>query len=966
MLPLWIIDITKKSDRRDAFMRLVGQIDHVFLSRTNYIPGTAGEYHNIKEECDTVFERENSSERTDTWFKEEEKRKAARNARIEGDYWYYSNYELENFFTREEVDSPKDLKDVAGRVYRFQEAMVKDGKDFIMRLRSSNAKPFQPINIVVLGDASEEMTQLLFPSIAAILQKEKGRYLTGHIHQGMNILGVLYIPCNVNAQVIDKRVKLLRLLKEIEVQHNTTAIRGYDNMMLYQDVQNRVECAYPLLGPKEQAEYLVQCLVHMYLACDITHPLLSGTGSDDTFYFSMGASSIYFDMTVEDKNDANMVAENIVNTFKENGDHENDDVDVKLFDESLYKSDGFVSRFNIEGIDLDDSFEKRIPAPHPIVNYAHRNLKRLYYQYYLRYYPADLLRETMQKIEDLTNKQLENISIYSSAAFKSSEKALPSAIHKILGKVNKNGGALAFIEKKFKDMQEFLSKEKAGIQRSLESCFWQKVISDANSSFEDYHDAYVNDIKSKNSGAGCNMMKQEVLSKLKNLLSKEKTVLGTMVRSFLLGIILVLSLLPILDLISGSLINLGDVHENAFYWGIAVFMIPLLIQFVQLFLYLRKKANLIKILKSYYTHDAYARIANRIESEATSYYNKNIELVDAYLERCRKIRNEVRMVTPDPYLKLCFPQSMFNQPLNGGSFNGESLIPKSEVERCYIRVGGKPTLVNELTQEQYFILINNFKEEFSALFGGVSLVDKHSRRFDEKIGDYVFVSQDEILKEKGEQWENIKEEFHSNLFAGIKKDMLPREFSTIGDKLVQYKSKMCSIDILEQMVAYSATNGELSSENNTEYADIKVNSNIDDLLLHYLPIYTTNTQYSQYDELLQRYMFVTRWRTYKSIAYNRLLPKEDFDQEMREERVYVDETKAKQKKEHRQRRLNGEEVADYKESEKKYERVLSSLILWSVSPDDNSNEWLNLFDVEHFSTAYKERNEFREVLNQND
>jgi hypothetical protein len=76
--------------------------------------------------------------------------------------------------------------------------------------------------------------------------------------------------------------------------------------------------------------------------------------------------------------------------------------------------------------------------------------------------------------------------------------------------------------------------------------------------------------------------------------------------------------------------------------------------------------------------------------------------------------------------------------------------------------------------------------------------------------------------------------------------------------------------------------------------------------------------------------------------------------------------KAKQKKEHTQRKRNGENVGEYKEEAKEYARVLSSLILWSVSPDDNSNEWLSLFDVDHFSTAYKERNEFREVLNQND
>ena len=572
----------------------------------------------------------------------------------------------------------------------------------------------------------------------------------------------------------------------------------------------------------------------------------------------------------------------------------------------------------------------------------------------------------MQKIEDLTNNRLEEISINTTKAFKSGENALPSAIHRILTKVNKNGGGLVFLEKKFNEMQEFLSKEKANLQRSLESSFWQEIISKKNTSFEDYHDAYVSDIKMKNSGAGCNMMKQEVLSKLKNLLSKEKTMLGTLVRTFFLGIIFVLSLLPILDFVSETMIDLGDVRKNALFWGIAVFSLPLLIQLIQLFLYLRKKANLIKILKSYYTHDAYARIANRIESEATSFYNKNIELVEAYLDRCRRIRNEVRIITPDPYLRLRFPQSKFNQPLNGGVFNGESLIPKSEVERCHIRVGGRPVLVNELTDEQYFVLINNFREEMSILFSGVSLIDKHARRFDESIGDYVFVSQSEMLAEKEGQWGRIKEDFMNKLFTEIKKEMLPREYPTIGDKLVQYKKKINRVDMLEQMVAYSATNGELSSEGDTEYVDIKVNRDIDDLLLQYLPHYTTNVQCSQYEELFQRYIFVTRWRTYKSLAYNRLLPKEDFDQEMREERVYTDEAKAKQKKEHTQKKRNGENVGEYKEEVKEYERILSSLILWAVSPDDNSNEWLNLFNAEHFSKAYEERNEFRKVLNQND
>lgn len=1001
MLPLWIIDITPKSDRRDAFMRLVGQIDHVFIRKDDetVFSNTVEEFI-TEEETETlnnniaINETTESDDTVETEIadedhirerlKKEEERKAARNAKITGNYWYYSSYELEDFFSKEDIDKVTSVStnetdvtaddegiiSIANSVYKFQEKIIRDAKDFIMELRASNAKPYQPINIIVLGDASEELTQMIYASIAIIIQKEKGRFLVGHIHQGMRIFGALYIPCNTNASTVSERVKILRLLREIEVQHNITAIRGYDNMMLYQDVQNRVECSYTRLNPQEQAEYLVQCIVHMFLACDINHPLLSGTGTDDTFYFSMGASSIYFDMTVEDQNDANMVADNIVNSFKADGDHEKSDIDVKLFDENQFTADHFVGHFHVEKIDLAKTFEKESPSPHPIADFTNRNLKRFYYQYYLRYFPADLLREVMLKIDDSTKKQLEEISRHSNSELQGAEKLLPHTLKKILSKVNPNGGALAFVEEKFHGMQEFMSREKNQIQRSLESCYWQKIIAENNTSFEEYHDVYRTDIETKNNGSGCNTLKKEKLSQLKEMLSKEKTLMSTFVRTFLLGIILVLSLLPIVEFISYTVIDLGDVRHNAFYWGIAFFMIPVLIQFIHLFFYIRKKTNLINTLKVYYTHDAYARIANRIESEATAYYNKLIDLTEAYLQRCKRIRNEIRIKTPAPQLNLLFPQSKFNQPLNEGVFNGVSLIPSSEVERCLIRVNGRPEIVNKLTTEDYFILINHFKDEFSSLFDGVSLIDKHARRFDETIGDYVFVSQEETKQECEELWKKTKEEFFVQLFKGIKKEMLPRACPTIGDKLIQYKKKMNSFDLLEEMVAYAATNGEFSSEKNTEYADIKINREIEDLLTQYLPLYTTQVQCSKYEELFKKYIFVTRWKTFKSLALNRILPKEDFDQETRELCIYTDETKAKQKKA-KKNTLNQNidldlDTLDLELKEMKYKRYLSSLILWSVSPDDNSNEWLNLFDVNFFSTAYSERNKLREVLNQND
>ena len=1009
MLPLWIIDITKPSERRDAFLRLVGQIDHVLIKNAKFSDedkaGDNAEYNNNIEDSGSETVNEDTQAGPKIFSSEniysEEERIATRNARIEGNYWYYSSYEFDELFDTEDINNDatdfedidhqdlpeeekerrlqgkiKQLKTTAKHLYDFQCALVEDAMDFVMTLRESNAKPFQPINIVVLGDATEQFTQLVFPSIATILQKEKGRFLAGHIHQGMSIIGMLYVPCNVNAQKVEHREKVLRLFKEIEVQHNIPTMRGYDNMMLYQDVQNRTECIYRRLKPNELAEYLVQCLVNMYLACDINHPLLSGTGSDDTFYFSMGASSIYFDMTVEDKNDANLVALNIVNVFKESGDGEDTEIDIQLFDKKDYSADVFVEKFNVEDVDIDDNDDIQEPKPHPISDALHHSLKRLYYEYYLRFFPADLLRDTMQRIEDSTNSQLEKISVHCLNSLQNCQRALPVAIERVFSKVNKNVGGLAFMEDRFHKMQEAISKEKSNIQRAINAKYWDGILEKKQDShFDFYHDTYMTDIRTKNSGAGCNALKQEELASLKELLSNETTTLSAVIRCVFLGIINVLGVLPMLAALSPDYINLGDIPKYSFLWGALLFIIPAIAFWIKHLIYLRKKRRLIHRLKTYYTHDAYARLANRIESEAVLFYNKMLALLDEYLDRCRLIRNEVNIITPDPTLKLLFPQSKFNQPLNGGEFDGEPLIPAADIKCSSIRVDHYAVLVNALTRDQYFVLINGFKEQFASLFSGVTLMDSHARRFDETVGDYIFESRDEILKAKKEAWEQTKLNFNTELFKYIKERMLPRAYPTIGDKLQQYSKNPDNCAILEYMIAFAASNGEFASQRDTEYADVKMNRHIEYLVEPYLPYYTTNLQCSEWEEIFKRYIFVTRWRTYKHLSYNRLLPEEDFDIASREERVFhFEEAKNRRKKKSKSKEnLINNIGVDLKNDDAEIvldkrtpPPVLSSIVLWSVCPDDHSNEWLKLFEVDHFNIAYKQRCIFREVMNQND
>lgn len=1001
MLPLWIIDITKKSDRRDAFLHLVGKMEHVFIpdalkktddaettdaaDSTNISPADEkGENVTMPDVTDSILPVEKGLSAADSVksktieeeLDEDEREQAARRAVICGDYWYYSAFDYDTYFVGIDINNHDNIKDVANKLYDFQEAIVSMGKDFIMTLRKSNARPYQPINIVVLGDVTEDLTRMVFSSVAAVLQKEKGRFLPAHIHQGMSVFGMLYVPCDVNTYTVSERNTILRLLNEIEVQHNITAIRGYDHMMLYQNVQNRTECSYPLLSAKQQAEYLLQCIVHLFLACDINHPLLSGTSSDDAFYFSMGATSVFFDMTIEDENDAENVACLIINNFKEDGDNESVEQDIDLVNKDLYSADLFVNTIKPESFDLDGE-ERPEVKPHPIHDFIYKYLKKQYYLYRLRFFPAELLRDILKRIEEGTSTRLDEISAHCIRSFKSAEITILPAITRIISKVNEHDGALSFIENKFKDLEEHLSKEQEDVQRAIDRNFWHKIMYDTQivpkkqkDSFEEYHEVYVSDIQSKNSGAGCQNMREEVLAKLKGLLSKERTMLATLTRCFLLGLMFVLALLPVLDFISPHLINLGNVYDNAFWWAIGLFLIPLLIQFVAFFLYMRKRAQLIRILKSYYLHDAYARLANRIESEATDFYHKMTKLCEEYITRCKQIRRDVKFPIPKPDQKMLFPVSMFNQPLSGGIFNGEELIPATEIEGSRIRVNYTPHFINELTKSNYFQLINHFNDELAMLFSDVSLLEYHARRFDEKTGDYVFVSRDELIAKKKKNWEEIKKKFQDILMKVVKGEMVPREYPTVGEKLIQYKKKINKLTLLEPMLAYAASNGEITSEADSEYADIKVNRDIDDLLDGYLPLYTTRKQVSKYEELYQKYIFVTRWRCFGRFSYNRIFPKEDFDQMIREERIFQDEQRAKENKKRKNEKLYKGELMDEDvqsaTEEKPYILHTSSLILWAVCPDDNSSEWLKLFEAEHFSEAYNDRNTYREFLNRND
>ena len=979
-------------------MSLLERIDHVHISQTYVATADkrqkaypAGEHLQPGAEASVELRAEDllgpvgvaqddlsqslsQQELLDQW----ERRSAEKNAIIRGDYWYYSAFD--DVFSgvastnSEDLDAPDG---VADRLYKFQGQIVDAGKRFIRQLRESNAKPYQAINVLVIGDSTESFTQIVFPSIAAMLQKEKERILPAHIHQGICIYGALFVPCDINARQVGDRNRVLRLLNEVEVQHRLRDVRGYDHVMLYQDVQNRTECTYQLMDDKDLAEYLLQCVIHLFYACDATHPLISGTRSADQMYFSMGATSLFFDMHAEDVNDASRLASELITNIKLDSEEEAmDREELTILDHADFSAEKFIHDIN-EGLNVDmPDADMDEPSPHPILHYMQKSLKRLYYNYYLRFFPAKLLRKIADLIERGTSDLLDRISIRSTKMYKNCEMAILPALARVISKVHPNDGVLTAIDRQFIKLQERMSFEKERIREELEHHYWDVLLDEEKPMipknqkdyFENYHEAYRQDIAANNGGSGQAEMKRQTTDKLLDLLSSERTMLATIGRVFLLGIVCVLAILPILSLISPMFVDLGDVKGHTFGWAIALFLLPLVAQLIVLALYVRKKNVCIRVLKAYYKHDAYARLANRIEFEANDYYNKMLALCDAYLERNRQIRKEVEFKVPELVVHMQLPETKFNQPLRSGQFDGEEILPATEVEGCRIRVNYRPELISELNKKHYFMLINHFNDEIAVLYQDVRVLDEHTRRFNDETQQYEFVSKEELQREQAAQWEAHKEEFRRQMINAICAEMLPRENPTVGEKLLQYLRKTGNLHLLDTMIEYAAANGEIICDADPECSDVKINKDITDLLTA-LPS-TPCLQNAEYNSLYQRYLFITRWRSFDTFSFNRILPTEDFDQTIRNLRIFDEEQKAKKNKEKNKakRGLAADEVPvlDEATQETPYETDIPALILWAICPDDTSNEWLRLFDPSHFAEAYRDRQCIRKIMNQED
>lgn len=995
MLPLWIIDLRNKSDRREYFETLLGQIDHVYIaSRPSNrkedgrsmadAPAagnvTGGDNEVPPEVNDTVVTADKYPETAEMaeisveeFIEIDEKRKAEKESIIEGYWWRYSPMADKDYKVDITQDTPRTEAAwiTAEKLYEFQSDLVAEGQKFIRGLRESNAPPDIKFNVVVLGDLNEEFTRLTFPSVAGLLQKERGRILPHHIHQGMEVIGSIYIPSNLNSLKVEMRESMRRTLLEIDVQHKVSDMRGYDHVMIYQDVQTRTDCHYPALSDEKLQQYLFQCLIHLYYATNSTHPLLSGTPSAEDFYFSIGATSVVYDVKNEDLKARHQFGINFMRSLKIKGTDEKANLDLTLFKVDEYNPSSFFDYDAISHLDRED-VKPEEPVPHPVKNAFHKYLKRNYYNRYVRDFTRNMMLHIMSTIDESTRGALEILSSGTKKRYNTAKKHIFDRLRDIFTHLEANDGGLPTIIDLFKQMQDNFSEKKKNISGVLRDRFWQKVEMEEvpremQDAFIDYHDAYEQDIRAKNGGTRQTEMKKEVVTDLNDLLSREATVMSRFCRSILLGIMLALALVPLLTMISPHIVNFGRVRRYSEWWSVAIFFIPVVFQLISWFRFERKKHKAVNDLKALFLHDAFARVANRIESEIKGFYDKMIALGDLYIKRTEAIRDEIEKGYEDLiYIRPLIPFTTFNQPLIGGHFGRHELLPYPQALDTEIRINYIPYKINEISDREYYLFLNQHRSIVMELYKDVDLCENLIRRTNE-AGEEELVTKDQQEKEQTLLWKEHLAYFQSYLSKIIKESLVPRINNSVGEFLVaNIHGHMAPKDVLEPMVEYAANNGEATSSADLEMADLKIN---DPRAVSYIFDYVSTPfkyeQVSKHNHLYQKYIFLTRWRSFEEYPLNRIFPMEDFDEFIRSQRVYS-EGQGRRKMDIGSAGNPESILTKKKDEEKAYFPYPSTLLLWSLASDDSSAEWFRLLDSDFFAESYYDKEIYKRVLNPDD
>ena len=599
-------------------------------------------------------------------------------------YWHYC------YVGKEEVTDAESCRALI-------EKLVEDGRECYNTFIREGYK-LSNFHIAILGDAETKLTQQVFAPLADLVRDNLPRIVADHANLGVDITGILFISNTIN-QIDDtkERTKVAMMLESLNTLYEQLGARHYSHLVAYQDVQYKGVRFYPGLDTEQRTDLLFQILTNLFFVKAGEETLFDKISNNGGIY-SLGAASIYYNSVQHSAYEMQKLQKLLIEEFKntENYSQEHAEDDVReLFKSDVVKPDEITSRFRegCNSVDIDLRKLEGDANPHPVWDLFCSDLIPLYYKKYLRFMPARL-RRFMQSLSYIL------LTRFSGIIRKNREKAKESFIsllHGIYCKVfldnDPKNDTIAQVEAVYKTTKDYLQKKRSEVSREV-----YEIVPVPAYLRNDY-DHCVADEEANTQAKS--------LDEIRKNLRREPIVLALLVRCFLLGILLVFTVIPVLRVVSPNVINLGEIATIEWLWIPILFLLPLIIEF---FIGLRRHYARIKRLKyrllAINILAANKRLSSLLYDELCTFYDSLVEECDKQLVRLSTFRKELN-VTEVAMDEGVVPQTMFNQPLLTGTFCGEKLLEDETVAEAEINVIDKKVRLSQLKKDDILLLLGN-------------------------------------------------------------------------------------------------------------------------------------------------------------------------------------------------------------------------------------------------------------------
>lgn len=578
--------------------------------------------------------------------------------------------------------------------------------------------PFINLQVCILGNAEEKLTQQIFHLLPSILDDKFGNILSTHLNRGLEQTGFLCVKEAINqSHDLQHKRRCVEFLEQLNAMMEK---KKFARIVLYQENQYVANRFYCQLQTNELTDLLFQYMLSVYFCGDNDATVFGNDLATQNGYYSLGAASVFYDGKAQHDMYAWNIRRNILKALvrDENLNYDYITDDIKDDDEIVRNVAKVAGKLK-SGCDLGDVFNKLYenPDPHPIYNFYRYNLLRDYFQKYLKHLPSTLVKRHQQISYSLRYKSVDTMVKNREAIYERAASTIRESASYFIGSSYNPDVTLPQTLAYYDTMQEEICKYKERAKEDKDDMVkCPEFIKDFYLDFKDDTDRTTQ------------QRNLDLVKELSSIIEFEPTLLGLIAKTAVLSVVIVFSLMYFvpykLEQMSDTIKDLSEYSiyynvlnsEYSWVWVTIGAIIPWIASFLKYFRNHKYVTKLKKMLLANTLLEVNNNMRQDYEDQVDYLYNDLYDFCSQQKRHLMKLidkaKDELAMEKTD-WWTVNVKETMFNQHLTQAKFGGETLVKNPELVESMLYLNRKTRKLSELTKRDYKDMLQNlFADKF--------------------------------------------------------------------------------------------------------------------------------------------------------------------------------------------------------------------------------------------------------------